>query len=43
MYGALKKYNFCLSETSIVAITTLLLRSACRFSEATLQEMAISA
>ena len=31
MYGASKKYKFCLSVTLIVAITTLLLRSACRF------------
>ena len=39
MYGAIHICKFCLSVTLIVAIATLLSRSACRFSEAKLQEM----
>ena len=38
MYGA-SKNMFCLSVTLIVATATLLLRSACPFLKAKLQEM----
>ena len=37
---SIHKCKICLSVTLIVAIATLLLRSACRFLEAKLQEMA---
>ena len=36
----MQKYKFCSSVTLIVVIATLLLRSACHFLEAKLQEMA---
>ena len=37
---SIQKYKFCSSVTLILAIATLLLRSACHFLEAKLQEMA---